>query len=342
MPVTPLNPTLSIIIPTFNEAENLPLLIPRIASVLSGTGWLWEAIVVDDNSADGTRESLETLAARFPQLRHIIRKTDRGLSSAVLAGSQMARNDFIVVMDADLSHPAEAIPSLIEPLLRRGAGSPGDRADFAIGSRYVDGGKMEEWSWLRSLNSRGATLLAKPLVGSIHDPMAGFFAFRRESLRHADPLNPIGYKIGLELLAKMHIAPDRVAEVPITFRSRLHGQSKLTLKEQFRYLEHLSRLYDYKFPKGSPRTKFLIAVGCGTLAAFGALFLLDAEGVAPILSLAGGMIAMILVTLLFFVRYVRTQREFVVMKYPYTEFIYISMAEFIAGWSFAVATQANL
>ncbi len=330
-----LTPTISIVVPTYREAENLPLLVPDVAAAMSSRGWVWEIIVVDDNSPDATPEVLSQLAARFPQFRYTIRTAERGLSSAVLAGISLAMNDFVVVMDADLSHPAAAIPAMIDKLLR-------NDADFVIGSRYVDGGSTEDWSRLRWLNSWGATMLAKPLVGDVKDPMAGFFAMRRESLRQADPLNPIGYKIALELLTKTKIAHARVAEVPILFRNRVHGESKLTMKEQFRYLEHLSRLYDYKFPKASPRAKFLIAAGCGTVAAFSALALLNRLELPAIASIAGGLIAMILVTLAFFVRYVRTQREFTVMKQPYFEFLYISMAEFITAWAFAISTHAAI
>ena len=155
-------------------------------------------------------------------------------------------------------------------------------------------------------------------------------------------MNPIGYKIALELLVKTRVGAGRVAEVPICFKNRVHGESKLTMKEQFRYLEHLSRLYDYQFPKGSPRAKFLIAAGCGVAACFGAMGLMNRMELPPVVSIAGGLLGMILVTLVFFARYVRTQREFTVMKHPYWEFLYISMAEFIAGWAFAVCTQANL
>jgi dolichol-phosphate mannosyltransferase len=329
-----MTPSVSIIVPTYKEAENLPLLIPQIAAAVGPRGWTWEVIVVDDNSPDETREVLDGLAARYPQVRYLIRTKDRGLSSAVLAGIELAHHDYLIVMDADLSHPPEAIPALVDKLHK-------DEADFVIGSRYVDGGKTEDWSRLRWLNSWGATMLAKPLVGTVKDPMAGFFGLRRESLRHADPLNPIGYKIGLELIAKTHVRPHRVAEVPITFRNRIHGESKLTMKEQFRYLEHLSRLYDYKYPKASPRLKFLIAAGCGTAACFAALFGLNALDLPQPVSIAGGVVAMILVTLAFFARYVRAQRDFIIMAQPFTEFAYISLAEFVTGVSFAVATQSK-
>jgi dolichol-phosphate mannosyltransferase len=327
-------PTISVIVPTFNEAPNLPLLVQGLASVLTKLG-PWEVIIVDDDSRDGSREVLHDLAQRYPQLSYKIRVGERGLSSAVLAGMALAHNEYIVVMDADLSHPADAIPAMIEKLQQ-------NTADFVIGSRYCDGGCTEDWTRLRWLNSAGATLLAKPLVGTVRDPMAGFFAMRRDSLRTADALNPIGYKIALELLVKTRIPANRVAEVPITFRNRIHGESKLTLREQFRYLEHLSRLYDYAFPKASPRAKFLIAAGCGVAACFGTLALMNRLELAPILSIAGGLLAMIAVTAAFFLRYASTQREFIVMKHPYWEFLYISMAEFITGWAFAICTQSNL
>jgi dolichol-phosphate mannosyltransferase len=330
-----MNPAISIIIPTYREAENLPLLLPAIADAMNARGWEWEVVVVDDHSPDATPQVLAELAARYPQCRSLIRTTDRGLSSAVIAGLTLARNDLLVVMDADLSHPPESIPALIDELLS-------DRADFVIGSRYVAGGSTQDWSRLRWLNSAGATLLAKPLVGAIKDPMAGFFAFRAASLLSADPLNPIGYKIALELLSKTRIAPDRVAEVPILFRNRIHGESKLTFKEQFRYLEHLSRLYDYKFPQASPRIKFLVAAACGSVACIATLATLHHAAFPNPLSIAAGLLAMILTTLAFFARYVRTQRDFLVMQRPYVEFLWISLAEFLAGSSAAITLQAGL
>jgi dolichol-phosphate mannosyltransferase len=330
-----MNPRISIIVPTFREAENLPLLVPAIAAAMATRGWTWEVIIVDDNSPDATPTVLAELAHQFPQCRSLIRTTDRGLSSAVLAGLAIANHELLVVMDADLSHPADAIPAMIDRLIH-------NHADFVIGSRYVPGGSTHDWSRLRWLNSFGATLLAKPLVGSIHDPMSGFFALRAASLPGADPLNPIGYKIALELLSKTRIDPRRVAEVPILFKNRVHGESKLTFKEQFRYLEHLSRLYDYKFPKASPRSKFLIAAGCGALACVSVLGMLHHLGTPNAVSIAAGLIAMILITFAFFARYVRTQRDFLVMKRPHTEFLCISAAEFAAGCATALSIHARL
>ncbi len=315
-------PGVSIVVPTYREVENLPRLIPQAAAALSDRGWNWEIIVIDDNSPDGTREMLAQLSSQWPQLRYRIRENQRGLSSAVLTGLAMAHYDYLLVMDADLSHPPESIPALIEPLLE-------NKADFTIGSRYVAGGKTEDWGRFRWINSAVATLLSRPFTKSVRDPMAGFFALPRRLYLAADELNPIGYKIGLELIVKCHVT--QVLEVPIVFRNRLHGESKLTIKEQFRYLEHLSRLYDFRFPKAAPRIKFLIAAACGSVACVGLYYAASATGAAFLPALTAGLLAMIAVTLLFFIRYVRAQKTDTAMRYPYLEFTIISMVELVAG-----------
>ncbi len=313
----------SVVVPTYREAENLPRLIPQAAAALDARGWNWEIIVVDDNSPDSTRAVLDGLVKQWPQVRYLIRENDRGLSSAVLAGLAMAQYDYLLVMDADLSHPPESIPALIDPLLN-------NAADFTIGSRYVAGGKTEDWGRFRWINSAVATILSRPFTGSVRDPMAGFFALPRSVYRSADTLNPIGYKIALELMVKCRVG--KIVEVPIVFRNRLHGESKLSLKEQFRYLEHLSRLYDYKFPKASPRIKFLIAACCSAAACIGIYVLSSAVGgLAFLPALAVGLIAMIVVTLLFFIRYVRTQKAYLSMRRRLAEFGIISILELAAG-----------
>jgi dolichol-phosphate mannosyltransferase len=227
---------ISVIVPTYREAENLPVLVRAVAGALGGTAGGYEIVVVDDNSCDGTEEACALLAGTYP-LHLLVRRDERGLASAVVHGMRQARGTWLVVMDADLSHPPEAIPSLLASL-REG------RADFVIGSRYVAGGSTEEgWGVYRWLNSKVATVLAWPLA-RVRDPMAGFFALPRQLFQSAAPLDPIGYKIGLELLVKCRCR--RVVEVPIHFRNRLHGQSKLNLREQFNYLRHLLRLYRFR------------------------------------------------------------------------------------------------
>ncbi len=125
-------PSVSIIVPTYGEAENLPVLIPQIAQVMRTRGWVWEIIVIDDNSQDGTAAVLEKLSTTFHQLRYKIRIHERSLSSAVLAGVAMAHHDYIAVMDGDLSHSPEAIPELVDKLIC-------DAADFVIGFAMRDG-----------------------------------------------------------------------------------------------------------------------------------------------------------------------------------------------------------
>lgn len=194
-----------------------------------------EVILVDDNSRDGTAEAVANL--NRPWVRLIVREHERGLSSAVMRGLRESTNEVAVVMDADLSHPPERIPDLVRAL------QSGN--EFVIGSRYVKGGSTDaEWGVLRWLNSKVATWLARPFT-TAKDPMAGFFAFRRAALQTAAPLNPVGYKIGLELIVKCRFR--NVAEVPIHFEDRKHGESKLSFKEQLRYIQHLGRLTMFKF-----------------------------------------------------------------------------------------------
>ncbi|MEZ6138609.1 MAG: glycosyltransferase [Pirellulaceae bacterium] len=158
----------SVVIPTYCEAENLRVLIPRLASVLRNADIDAELLIVDDGSSDGTNEVCLELARRFP-VRLMVRKSKRGLASAVIDGMHASQFEIVVVMDADLSHPAERVPELVECI------SSG-RTDFALGSRYIPGGTLDQkWSIWRWLNSRTATLLARPLT-AIHDPMSGFFA----------------------------------------------------------------------------------------------------------------------------------------------------------------------
>lgn len=226
--------TTSIIVPTFREVEALPELIDRVARVRAENGSIEELIVVDDDSCDGT-EAL--IAARpEPWLKLIVRKQDRGLSQAVLAGLRAARGELLVVMDADLSHPPEVITEM-QQAIQAGA-------DFVVGSRYVPGGTTaDDWGVFRYLNSRVATLLARPLT-RITDPMSGFFALPRSVFERALEPSPLGYKIGLELIVRCGC--ESVQEVPIHFANRTRGESKLTLQQQLLYVRHLARLYRFK------------------------------------------------------------------------------------------------
>lgn len=240
--VSTARPAVSVIVPAYREAPNLRPLTERVFAATGQAGLDAELIVVDDNSQDGSVETVEELAKRF-LVRIVVRTQERGLSSAVLRGFEEAMGDVLVVMDADLQHPPEKIPELVECLT---AG----RADFALGSRYAGQGRIDrDWPLVRRLNSKVATLLARPLT-RVRDPMSGFFALHRDTWRRAagtgrtGGLNPVGYKIALELLVKARCR--RCVEVPITFADRAAGRSKLTLAEQLRYLRHLLRLYRFR------------------------------------------------------------------------------------------------
>ena len=210
---------------------------------------------------DGTADLANSLSDDRP-IRAIKRTEERGLATAVIRGLQEANYDLCVCIDADLSHPPESVPALVDAVE---GGAP-----FSLGSRYVEGGATVDWGFLRWVNSVGATLMARPLT-RVADPMSGFFCVRRSKVPF-ESLNPVGYKIALEILVKMGVAAP--VEVPITFTDRLHGESKLTLGEQLRYIEHLHRLYTWKWPS---RTQFIgfcivgtigMAVDFAVLAAF--------------------------------------------------------------------------
>lgn len=230
------HPMLSIIVPTLREAVNIPVLASEISSALKDIIPFWELIIVDDNSRDGTIEVCKRLRLQGIPLKLVVRKNEQGLATAVLKGFAQARAPVFVVMDADLSHPPDTIPVFYQSIQ--------EGADFAISSRYMAGGGTDDkWSVYRYVNSKIATLLAKPLV-SISDPMSGFLALPRYLLEQCERLSPIGYKIGLEIIVKC--APQKIVEIPIHFRTRLRGDSKLSIKQQFLYLRHVFSLYGYK------------------------------------------------------------------------------------------------
>jgi len=222
---------ISVIVPTYNERENLEELFERVAGALEGREF--EIIVVDDDSPDRTWEKAEELAKKYP-VKVIRRTNERGLSSAVIRGFREANGEIFVVMDADLQHPPEVIPKLIE-VVENGA-------DIAIASRYVEGGKVENWYWWRKLISKGAIMVGRvalPRIRNIKDPVSGFFALRREVIEDVE-LNPVGFKILLEILIKGKYS--KVVEIPFIFGLRSSGESKLSNKQILNYLRHLYRL----------------------------------------------------------------------------------------------------
>ncbi len=268
---------LSIIVPTYRERENIPHLIDRIARLKAQEGLEIELMFLDDQSRDG---SVEAVAACGHDWVRIIERTgERGLSAAVIDGFRQARHPVLICMDCDLSHPPEKIPQMILAL------SAGQQ--FVIGSRYVPGGSTDDdWGFFRWLNSRVATWLARPLT-KVHDPMSGFFALRKADFDRADELNPVGYKIALELIVKCGF--QNVGEVPIHFTDRIHGESKLTLKEQLKYIKHLRRLYLYRFANTMYLAQFLTVGASGVLVNWAVLTLLLLLGAQAQVAIAGGI-----------------------------------------------------
>jgi dolichol-phosphate mannosyltransferase len=225
-------PYISVIIPTFREAGNIPLLLERIAQALREN---YEVIIVDDDSRDGIEDIIRTLQRQYPVSLEVRRSLPRDLSLSVVAGLLLAKGEILVVMDGDLSHPAEVIPRMVEEIRQQ-------RADFVIGSRFVDGGRAS-FGWGRRLNAELSRWPARLLV-AVHDPLSGFFAFPRRLWRRDITLNPIGFKIGLELMVKLR--PQIIRELPIVFENRGGGKSKLTFRERWKYLRHVARLLKFR------------------------------------------------------------------------------------------------
>ena len=223
--------TISLIIPTYNEHDNIIPLTQRLNHVLSGHSY--EIVFIDDNSADGTAELAASLKDEYP-IKVIVRKNKRGLASAVVDGLKVTSGHIIAVMDADLQHPPELVPDLLREIE---AG-----ADVAVASRYVKGGGCQGWGLTRRLMSKGAGFLAHlllPATRQVSDPMSGFFMFNREVVAEAQ-LKPTGYKILLEILMVGKF--QSVAEVPYTFVTRERGKSKLNARQQIDYLKHILSL----------------------------------------------------------------------------------------------------
>ena len=222
----------SIVTPTYNERDNIPLLCDGIRMALN-SAWDYEVIVVDDNSPDGTAGVVRGLAAEDSRIKLIERPRKLGLGSALIDGFRMAGGDYWVMMDADLSHRPEDLPKLLEVL---------PEADIVIGSRHVRGGGIRDWPVPRRLISRVASRLGRTLVGlTVQDVTSGFVAFRKDSLETLLPsLNPSGFKLLLEVLVKARGA--RVKEVPIAFVGRRHGRSKFGLTEVLRFLRQCAEL----------------------------------------------------------------------------------------------------
>ena len=226
---------ITLVIPTYNEAGNIPILVDKVFNIFSNEELDGNIIIVDDNSPDQTWKVAEDLQDKYPNLLVLRRLEKRGLSSAVLDGFAMANTEIVGVIDADLSHPPEKIPELVAPIIN-------GEADFTLGSRYIDQGGIENWPLKRKISSKIATLVVVGLT-TVKDPMSGFFFLKKDLIKNVE-LSPKGFKIGLEILVRGNC--EKVVEIPILFRDREYGESKLSSNVILDYLLHVSKLYIYK------------------------------------------------------------------------------------------------
>jgi dolichol-phosphate mannosyltransferase len=238
---------LSLIIPTYNEGQNIAELVRELSALLDPPlAGAYELIVVDDDSPDRTWALAAELTARYPQLRVVRRTRERCLSTAVIRGWQAARGEVLGVIDADLQHPPEITLALWEAIARG--------ADLAVGSRHVEGGGVSDWSLARRFLSRGAQglglVILPRVVGRVSDPMSGYFMVRRAAIA-GQVMDPLGYKILIEVLGRGTIGT--IAEVGYVFRERVEGESKVTRSLYLDYLRHLLRLRLSRPRRGGPR-----------------------------------------------------------------------------------------
>ena len=223
--------TVTIIIPTLNEEQNIDLLLEKIFQVRDRSHLDFDILFVDSASADNTCACVEKWQNNRP-VSLLRREVNVGLAPAVIAAVHHVDSDYVLVMDADLSHPPEKIPNLIQPLVS-------GQCDMVIGSRYVQGGAMPDWPFSRRLASKLATLPALCFC-SVKDPLAGFFAVKRKLITEL-PTEVPGFKIGFAVLAEFN-KKIRIIEIPIEFRDRDYGHSKMNKNVVYDYLRQLGGL----------------------------------------------------------------------------------------------------
>ncbi len=226
----------SLVLPTYKEAGNIQDIVKILTDLLDQSiAGDYELIVVDDNSPDHTWKLALELTSGYPQLKVMRRTEEKGLSTAVIRGWQVARGNILGVIDADLQHPPEVLQQLL--------GEMDKGADLAVASRHVEGGGVSEWSIIRRFLSRGAQMLGliilPEVIGRLSDPMSGYFMVRRTAIA-GKPLSPVGYKILIEVTARGKIR--WLGEAGYVFRERQAGESKVTWKQYIEYLQHLVRL----------------------------------------------------------------------------------------------------
>jgi len=224
---------LSIISPTYNESENVGLLVAEIEKSLDGTDY--EILISDDDSPDLTWARVEEIGRRNPRVRVLRRTSNRGLGPSVVDGFSAAKGELVACIDADLQHDPKVLPQMLKEV--------SDGSTLVVATRYMPGGGTANWNAIRRLGSWGCTKLAQWMLGvELRDPMSGYFMMRRDDfMKIRDRLNARGFKILLEIAA--HMQPCHLREVPYTFGPRARGESKLTNKIIFAYLLQLWRLY---------------------------------------------------------------------------------------------------
>jgi dolichol-phosphate mannosyltransferase len=221
-------PELSIVVPTFNERENIEPLLARLDAALCGVEW--EVIYVDDDSPDGTANEVRRLAQANPRIRCLQRIGRRGLSTAVIEGMLASSAPYLAVIDADLQHDETALPRMLEAIKQQDL-------DIVVGSRHVTGGGVGDWDRRRvRISGVGARLAQLVVAAELTDPMSGFFVISRPAFERAvRRLSGQGFKILVDLFASTS-APYRFVEIPYVFRQRLRGESKLDSLVAWEYL----------------------------------------------------------------------------------------------------------
>ncbi len=227
---------LSLIVPTRNESDNIAKIVRILSSILDkALPSNYQLIIVDDDSPDRTWELAQSLMPEYPHLQVMRRQAERGLSTAVIRGWQVAKGEILGVIDGDLQHPPEVLLKLLSAI--------NQGADLAVASRHVEEGGVSDWNIVRRFLSRGAQMLGLVIlpraVSRVSDPMSGYFMVRRSAIA-GKLMNPLGYKILIEVLGRGNI--ERIAEVGYIFQEREEGESKVTWKQYKEYIHHLLRL----------------------------------------------------------------------------------------------------
>ncbi len=226
----------TIIIPTLNESENIDILLERVFTVKNNRHLCFNVLFVDSASSDNTCDCVEKWC-NTGEVELLRLEKNIGLAGAVITAAKRATATYILVMDADLSHPPEAIPDLLQPLFEK-------NYDMVIGSRYIVGGSTPDWPLSRKISSKIATIPALCFC-DVHDPLAGFFAVQRQKLVDLPGTVP-GFKVGLAILAE-YGKDLRVKEIPIEFSDRDFGESKMNRAVAFDYLKQLVSLASQRF-----------------------------------------------------------------------------------------------